>query len=285
MFGWITCLSIFIRPGIARADDKIPVELEGVGVVEHRGESIPLDLRFIDENGLPVTLRQYFTTGRPVILNLAYYSCPMLCTMVLNGLVMGNGGAGNGLRGVAWSPGTDFEVISVSIDPRDTPAIARAKKANYLKAYGRPETADGWHFLTGAEADIKTLTRAVGFSYRWDERQQQFAHAAVIFMLTPEGKISRYLYGIEYSPRDLRLGLMEASQGKIGSALEQILLFCYHYDPVSRKYALYATNLMRLGGCITALLLSGLLAGYWRRERRMGQKQSVPISGGVHGAQ
>lgn len=266
-----------VLSGLALADEKIPIELQGVGVKEHRGDGIPLNLQFNDDTGRQVRLGQYFQSGKPVIFNLAYYSCPMLCTMVLNGLVQG-------LKGVAWSPGSEFEVVSISIDPRDTVDIARAKKANYVSAYGRSGSAAGWHFLTGSEGNIRAVADAVGFSYRWDPVQQNFAHAAVIFMLTPAGKISRYLYGIDYSPRDLRLGLVEASQGKIGSQLDQLLLFCYHYDPVTKKYALFATNLMRLGGGITALLLGTLLAGYWLRERRAAQKGSAPVSGGIHGA-
>jgi len=185
----------------------------------------------------------------------------MLCTMVINGML-------NGLKGVAYTIGTEFEVVTISIDQRDTPVIAAAKKANYLKAYGRVEAENGWHFLTGTEENVRRLAQAVGFQYRWDERQQEFAHPAVLFLLTPEAKVSRYLYGILFDSHDLRLGLLEASEGKIGSTLEQFILFCYHYDPVGKKYALYATNVMKLGGALTVAILGTWLAILWRRERR-----------------
>lgn len=253
-----------------QAASSIPPELEGVTVEEHRGATIPLDLTFTDEQGHPVMLRQFFDSQRPVILNLVYYSCPMLCTLVLNGFV-------DGLKGVAWNPGEEFEVVTVSIDPRDSTSVASAKKANYLKAYGRPSAKQGWHFLTGTETQIKALAQSLGFSFRWDPIQKQYAHPAVIFVLTPEGKISRYLYGMQFLPRDLRLALLEASEGRIGSAVEQFLLFCYHYDPIQKKYALYATNLMRLSGALTVLVLSIVLGRFWGRERRMSAREPVSI--------
>lgn len=245
----------------AQVAGDLPMQLEGVGVVERFGESIPGDIRLVDEQGRAVVLSELLKQGRPVMLNLTYFTCPMLCSMVLNGLV-------EGLRKVEYTPGHEFELLSVSIDPRDTPEVAVKKKANYISSYGRPQAASGWHFLTGEEAEVRRLADAVGFQYRWDDAQKQFAHAAVTFVLTPEGKVARYLYGIQYAPQDLRLALLEASEGRIGSPLERFMLFCYQYDPVGKKYTLYARNLMRLGGALMVIVLGGALVIYWRRERR-----------------
>lgn len=251
------------------ADEKIPVELEGVGVTEHLGQKIPVEVGFVDEQGQAVTLQRYFSSGKPVILNLVYYTCPMLCTMVLNGMV-------DGLKEVAYTIGTEYEVVSISIDPRDTPDIAFKKKSNYLKSYGRPGAEPGWHFLTGTEENIRKVADAVGFQYKWDDRQEQYVHAATLFVLTPQATISRYLYGIQFTSKDLRLALLEASEGKIGSVIERFILFCYHYDPVGKKYALYATNVMRVGGALTAVILFSYLGILWRRERRMAITPPVP---------
>lgn len=256
--GWL----LWLIPGWSvQAAERIPIELEGVGVTEHLGQKIPLDVQFKDEKGQTVTLGQYFESGKPVILNLAYYNCPMLCSMVVNAML-------TGLKGVAYTIGTEFEIVTISIDPRETPEIAAKKKASYLKAYGRVEAENGWHFLTGTEENVQRLAKAVGFEYRWDERQQEYAHPAVLFLLTPKAILSRYLYGIVFSTNDLRLGLLEASEGKIGTTLEKLILFCYHYDPVGKKYALYATNVMKLGGALTVAILGTWLAILWRRERR-----------------
>lgn len=250
-------------------ENTLPKELEGIGITEHLGDKIPAGLQFVNEKGETVTLDSYIGQGRPVILNLVYYSCPMLCTLVLNGMV-------EGLKQVGYEPGQQFDIVSVSIDPRDTPEIAAMKKANYIKEYGRPSANMSWHFLTGQEAEIKKLTDAIGFKYRWDEQQQQYAHAAAIFILTPEGVLSRYLYGITFQPQDLRLGLLEASEGKIGSPIEKLLLFCYQYDPVGKKYALYATNVMRLGAAFTVLILGAFLGFFWRAERQKSSQGAVP---------
>lgn len=264
----VLMLCVMLWSGSSVRAEEIPVELEGVGVTEHLGAKIPLEVPFVDEQGQAVTLQRYFTSGKPVILNLVYYTCPMLCTMVLNGMV-------DGLKDVAYTIGTEYEVVSISIDPRDTPDIAFKKKSNYLKSYGRPGAEPGWHFLTGTEENIRKVADSVGFQYRWDERQEQYAHAATLFVLTPQATISRYLYGIQFASKDLRLALLEASEGKIGSVIEQFILFCYHYDPVGKKYALYATNVMRLGGVLTMLILFSYLGILWRRERRVASSPSV----------
>src|SRR6266545_2991506 len=219
----------------------LPAGLAGVGIDQKLNRQVPLDLTFRDEFGRVAPLSSYFSGKKPVILALVYYQCPMLCTMILNGLE-------SSLKAVSFNPGQDFEVLSVSFDPKDTPAIAAAKKEAYLRRYGRPGTANGWHFLTGDAANIRALTDAVGYRYKYDEATKQFAHASGIMVLTPQGRLSRYFYGVEYAPRDVRLGLVEASQNKIGSAVDQILLFCFHYDPATGKYGAVVMNLVRFAG-------------------------------------
>jgi protein SCO1 len=227
-------------------------------------EQVPLDLPFRDEAGRDVRLGDYFT-GKPVILVLAYYRCPRLCTLVLNGLM-------EGLQELAFKAGDEFQVVAVSFDARETPEVAAAKKAAYLERYGRPGSEAGWHFLTGEQPAIDRLTEAVGFRYHYDAQQDQFAHASGVVVLTPGGKVSRYFYGIRYEPRDLRLALVEASQNKIGSVVDQLLLLCYHYDPARGRYAATVVNLVRLGGVLTVLALGGFLVLAWRYERRRAAK-------------
>jgi protein SCO1/2 len=242
----------------ALAQNERPALLRDVGIDQRLNEQVPLDLRFRDEAGRTVRLGDYF--GRkPVILALVYYECPMLCTEVLNGLV-------GSLKVLSFDVGNQFTVVTVSFNPRETPALAAAKKAAYLGRYARPGAAGGWHFLTGEEPSIAALTRAVGFHYTYDPKTNQYAHAAGIMVLTPQGKISRYFYGIEYAPRDLRLGLVEASANKIGSPIDQLLLFCYHYDPAIGKYSAIVMNFVRLGGVITMLALGTLILVLLRRD-------------------
>lgn len=240
-------------------NDGVPKETEGVGVTEHPGAVLPLGLMFRDENGRDVRLKDYFTGGRPVILTLNYYRCPMLCTLQLNGLI-------DALRRMEWTPGREFEIVTVSIDPLETPPLARLKKQNYMKEYGRPEAAKGWHFLTGREESIQELARTVGFEYRYDRETDQYVHAAALFVCTPEGRVSRYLYGILYDPTTLRLSLVEAAEGRARSTVDRILLYCFHYDSAKGKYAPAAMNIMRAGGVATVIILGGVLLAYWRRE-------------------
>jgi protein SCO1/2 len=241
------------------AQTQLPDELEGVGIVEKLGQKVDLSLTFTAENGYPVALKDYFASGRPVLLNLVYYSCPMLCTLVLNGQT-------EALRELAWTPGKEFEVVTISIDPADTFQLAQQKRAAYLTSYGR-ETG-GWHFLTDRDGNVKKLAQQVGFNYRWDDKTQQYAHAAALMVLTPEGKVSRYLYGIKYSPRDVRLALVEAAKEKFAAfSLDRVLLYCFHYDPQARSYVLFATNVMRAGGVAAMLVIGVMLFRYWRRER------------------
>ena len=243
----------------ALADQPLPTMLEGVGVEEHIGRNIDLDLSFIAENGYPVPLRQFFHPGRPVILNLVYYKCPMLCNLVLNGQT-------SALREIPWTPGDEFEVVTISIDPTEGFDLAQQKRATILGSYGKP--APGWHFLADQDGHAKRLAESIGFHYRYDEKIEQYAHAAAIMLLTPDGKMSRYLYGIRFNPRDLRLALTEAAEGKGKFTIDKLLLFCYHYDPQARSYTLFATNVMRGGGILTVLILGLVLLRFWKKEPR-----------------
>ncbi|MBV8728392.1 MAG: SCO family protein [Acidobacteriia bacterium] len=249
---------------------KLPAALQGVGIDQRLNEQVPLNLHFRDEAGRSLQLGSFFH-GKPVLLALVYYRCPMLCTQILSGVV-------SSLKAVSFDPGRDFEVVSVSFDPKDTPETAGEKKMNYLRRYGRPNTANGFHFLTGDEANIKALTDAVGFHYKYDPITQQFAHASGIMILTPEGRLSRYFYGVDYSPRDVRLGLVEASANKIGTPVDAALLFCFHYDPATGKYGAFAMNLLRVAGGIFALICGAFLLVALRRDSRTtrrGRQQSA----------
>jgi protein SCO1/2 len=244
-----------------------------VGFDQRLNAQVPLDLEFRDEGGQAVELADYF--GRkPVILVLAYYRCPMLCTMVLNGLV-------RALLDVTFDVGKEFNIVTVSFDPRETPALAAAKKKTYVERYGRPGAAKGWHFLTGEQDSIKRLTDAVGFRYTYDARHDQFAHASGIMVLTPRGRIARYFYDVNYSPRDLRLGLVEAAENKIGSPADQILLFCFHYDPAEGRYGPVIVNFVRLSGGLTVLALGTFLTVLWRGERRKARQSAAPTGSGA----
>ena len=240
--------------------------LENVGIDQRLGEQLPLDLTFRDESGASVRLGDYF--GRkPVVLSLVYYSCPMLCNQVLNGLT-------SALGTVSFDIGKEFEVVTVSFDPRETPEMARKKKATYIDWYKRSGAAEGWHFLTGDKASIDKLTEAVGFHYKFDPATNQFVHASGIMLATPEGKLARYFYGIEYAPKDLRLGLIEASEKKIGNPVDRLLLYCYHYDPASGKYGAVAMNILRLAAIATvaALILMLLLLRRRRPTERSAER-------------
>ncbi len=265
-------LAALALPLASRADDRrlVPPEkdtrpllLQKVSSDQKLGAQLPLRAEFRDEYGNQVALGQYFHQ-KPVILSLVYYQCPMLCTQVLNGMV-------SSFLPLSFSAGKDFEVVTVSFDPRETPEMAAAKKETYLKRYGRPSAYDGWHFLTGDKASIDALTEAVGFHYAFDPKLNQFAHASGIMIITPEGKVAQYYYGIEYSPRDLRLGLIEASKNKIGTLVDQVLLYCYHYDPSTGRYGAIAMRMMRIGGAATVLLLGGFIVAMWRRDAHNGK--------------
>jgi protein SCO1 len=237
--------------------------VQDVGLDQHLDEQLPLDLEFRDEEGNIVRLGEFFGE-RPVILNLVYFRCPMLCTEVLNGLLKSS-------QAMQLRMGDDYQVISVSIDPRETPAMAAAKKQRYVEKYRRAGAAEGWHFLTGDQASIDELTRAVGFRYRYDPKSDQYAHASGLVVLTPEGRLSRYFYGIDYPPGDLRLGLVESSQHRIGNRVDQFLLLCFHYDPATGRYGLAISRVLQLAGAATLLGLGSYLCAMYRLERRRSQ--------------
>lgn len=252
-------------PGSA-ATKQIPI-LKDVGLDQKPGAQVPLDIPLVDEQGHDVTLGQLFH-NRPVILALVYYQCPMLCTEVLNGLM-------SSMNGLTFDAGKDFDVVIVSFDPMETPALAASKRQTYLERYSRPTSAAGVHFLTGREDAIHRLTSAVGFRYAYDAQIGQFAHPSLLTVLSPSGKVSRYLFGIEYPVKDLRLALVEASNNKIGSVVDQALLFCYHYDPATGRYGLVVLNLVRLGGAVTVLTLGVFLFVALRSERRRAADQDA----------
>jgi protein SCO1/2 len=234
-----------------------PPGLKNVGMQQNLNTQIPLDLSFRDETGKSVRLGDYFGK-RPVILNFVYFQCPMLCGEVLSSLT-------STLRIVKLDVGKDFDVLTVSFDPRETPEMAAIKKAPVMKRYDRPGAANGWHFLTGPQESITALTNAAGFQYQFDDKTGQFAHATAIMVLTPEGKIAQYYYGVDYAPKDLRLGLVQASNDKIGNVVDQVLLYCYHYNPATGKYGAVITRILRLSGLATILILGTMIGVLFRR--------------------
>jgi len=247
-------------PEQARQENELPAGLREVGIDQKLDGQLPLDLVFRDEGGREVRIEEYFR-GRPVILAPVYYECPMLCNQVLNGLT-------ESLKGLAFSAGEDFEVVAVSFDPRETPVLAAAKKESYVRRYGRAGADASWHFLTGDQESITRLTDAVGFRYRWDDATNQFAHASAVVVLTPRGKLSRYFYGVDYAPSDLRLGVVEASEGKVGSPVDQLLLYCFHYDPVTGKYGAAVMNVMKLSSVVFLIVVGTLFVFLRRRNAR-----------------
>jgi len=249
-------------PDGERQNTEVPGILKEIGVDQRLDNQVPMDVEFIDETGKKVTLKEYSASGRPIILSLIYYGCPMLCGQVLNGLTRSL----KMLKDVPMVPGKDFEVVTLSFDPSETASLAMEKKKNYIKDYDQPGAQEHWHWLTGEEENIRKITDAVGFRYAWDERQQQFAHASAIFLLTPDGKVSRYFFGIEYSPKDMRLGLTEASGGKIGGPVEKIMLLCYHYDATLGKYSMLVMRLIQIGGIITLLGLGTFMFFMLKRD-------------------
>ena len=240
------------------SSNTAPPQLKDVTFRQKLNTTLPLDAMFRDENGRAVALGEYFGQ-RPVLLAFVYYSCPMLCTQVMNGL-------SSALKVLPFEAGKDFDVVLVSFDPRDTPAIAADKKQAHLQYWSAETSANAWHFLTGDEATIKRVTSAAGFNYRWDELTSQFAHVSGVLVVNPDGKLSRYFYGVEYSPKDLRLALVESGQGHVGSVVDELLLYCYHYDPTSGKYGVVVMNLIRLGGVLTMLAMGSFIILNRRRD-------------------
>jgi protein SCO1 len=249
----LSCLSIAAYAGgmntgiMSPPANMRPPGLKNVGIQQNLNGQIPPDLAFRDETGKSVHLSEYF--GRkPLILSLVYYRCPMLCGEVLSGL-------SSALKVLKFNVGDEFDVLTVSFDPKDTAEVGAAKKAEYMERYQRPGAANGWHFLTGSQESIDALTKAAGFQYQYDPKTGQFAHSTAIMILTPQGKIAQYYYGVEYAPKDLRMGLIQASQNKIGTVVDQILLYCYHYDPMTGKYGAVISRILQLSALVTVLLL------------------------------
>jgi protein SCO1/2 len=263
----LAALVLVLLTQAARADKGKQTDVPDVGIDQRLNEQVPLDLVFRDEDGKEVRLGDCLG-GKPTILVLAYYRCPMLCTQVLNGLV-------DGLRGVPFDIGNQFNVVTVSFDARETYPLAAAKKANYVEQYGRPNAAVGWHFLTGEQEAIDRLAQAVGFRYQYDSKHDQFAHGSGIMVLTPQGKLARYFYGISYNPRDLRFALVDASENKVGSPVDKLLLLCYHYDPATGKYTTEAMSFVRLSGLLTLLILGAFLLVSFRRDWLKSRKTEV----------
>jgi len=259
--------TLFVLPAWAQRVEPAPGELQNVGVTEHLGAQVPLELPFRDSSGRAVKLGDFFDGQRPVVLTLNYSNCPMLCSLQLNGLV-------DGLTGLSWSVGNEFRAVTVSIDPKESPERAQLTKQKYLKMYRREGAASGWHFLVGEEQHIRRLADTVGFGYAYLADQDQYAHAAVAMICSPDGRVARYLYGIEYPPQTLRLALVEAAEGKIGTTLDRFLLYCFHYDASERRYVPTAQRIMRIGGVATLIAVAGILLVFWRREQKRRSRTS-----------
>ena len=254
---------------------ELPKELAKAGISERLGDTLDLGLSFLNEQGENVTLAQLFADGKPIILSLVYYSCPNLCNLHLNGL-------NEVLRKLQWTVGKEFKVVSVSFDSREGAPLSAEKKKSYLQAYGRAEGEKGWHFLTGTQQSIEKLAQTVGFSYHWSEETKEWAHSSAAILVTPQGKISRYLHGVYFEPQDMKLALLETSQGKIGTVIDKILFYCFHFDPKKNKYTLYAYNVMKAGATLTVLLMGLFLVPVWFRERHSSHKASEDCCSGHH---
>ncbi len=241
----------------------LPDALKTIGIEQKLGAELPLDTEFKDEDGKVIRLGEYFNKGRPVILAFVYYECPMLCNEVLNGLT-------GSLKGISMNAGKEFDVVAISFDEREheKPGLAGNKKSSYMERYGRPGTEKGWHFLTGSLASIEAVTKAAGFGFEWDEKSNQFAHAGGIMIATPDGKLSRYFYGIDYSPKEIKFGVIDSAENKVGSAADKLLLYCYHYDPATGKYGLAILSFIRLAAVATLLGMGAMGFVFWRKNKR-----------------
>lgn len=251
--------------------DRLPAELEGVGVEEKIGALIPLDMPFTDEENRDVRLGDYFNRGRPVLITLNYFRCTGICDAQLNGLVAA-------LREIDLTPGKDFDLLTISFDPEETALLAKAKKRNYIEEYGRLSAASGWRFLTGRNADIVKLTKTVGFGYKWNASQEEWAHTSALILCTPDGRVARYLGGVMYDPKVLRLSVIEASGGKIGSLLDQVFLICFHYVPSEGRYTPTWMGIMRFGGGLTLVALAAALAVFWRQDYQRRRRTLLPAA-------
>jgi len=252
-------LILFAGQASGQVTEQQPEVLQKIGVDEHLGDYLALDLPLVDEDGREVQLKDYFKAGRPVALTLFYSDCPMLCSLVLTGLQ-------KAIREIDFKPGKDYQLLSVSIDPKELPERSKAGRERFSEGFAEGTPATAWSFFTANDSTIAKITGTLGFRYFYDEAQKQYAHPAVVFLITPDGRISRYLYGIEFKPNDLRMGLLEASQGGIGTTVDRVLLYCYHYDPKAGGYVLMADRIMRAGGVVTLIIFGSLLGGFWWKE-------------------
>lgn len=274
---WAVLLTLICTSsGESQIQRAAPEELDGVGIEDRRGTALPTDVSFTDASGETVQLGEFFRAERPILLTLTYSSCPLLCHLQLEGLV-------DSLRQLDWSVGERFDVVNISIDPEERWHRARETKRKHIRAYGRPETAAGWHFLTGNEESIQQVAKAAGFNYRFVPERNEYAHAACVIVCTPTGEVARYLYGVDYPKQTMRLALVEAGDGKIGSAIDQLLLFCFHYDAESGRYTPMAFRVMQLGGLITLSVLAVGLIPYWRIQRKVRECKQPAAVGKVTG--
>ena len=241
--------------------NEVPAQLADISITPKLGDKVDLDAKFVDHTGREVTLRDYTKNGKPILLSLAYYNCPSLCNFHLNGL-------NDAFKQMKEPLGKEFNLVVVSFEPKETPQLAAQKRESYLKEYGRPEGADGWHFLTGEAKSSSELAKAVGFTYRWDEKQKQYAHASAAYAIAPDGTITRYLFGIVFDPKTVRLSMLEASKGQVGSVIDKLILYCFHYDPRANQYTLAAFNLMRAGGILILLVMGSFMIPFWFRSRK-----------------
>jgi protein SCO1/2 len=254
-------LAVTAGRAVAQVPGEIPDELANVDIVERLGETVSPEIALVDSDGRTVTLAEYFDGERPTVLAFVYHNCPMLCSLILDGMTAAMTEAGLDL-------GEDYRALAVSFDPRDTPARAAEVKERYLRRFDDADAAESFHFLTGTQENIDRITDEIGFGYEWNERQQEFAHTAALYFLSPNGTITRYLYGIEFQPQDVRTALLEASDGRVGSPLDRLILYCFQYDPDANSYVLSAQRAMKVGGLLTIVLLGGFLLLFWRRESR-----------------
>jgi len=253
-------------PSNKKSSNKTPKQFEDVGLDEKLGDMVSIDkLVFTDENGKKVKLSKFFSPKKPVVLIIGYYKCPMLCSLVFNGFTIA-------AKSLNWSIGIEYEVVNISVNPKESYEVAKAKKKNYVNQYGRLSAKKGWHFLTGDEENIKKLTSQVGFKYKYDKTIKQYAHTALLTFLSPKGKVSRYLYGISFKHNDLKLAIQEASDGTVGTTMEKFLLYCFQYDPDSDSYSFTVLLLMELGGVLTLLIFGGYLFRFWRKEIILAKK-------------
>lgn len=251
-------ICIYAVSGIAQFNE-LPPELRDVGIVEKLGDRVPSDVVFTNEFGELVTMSDFLATGKPLIITPIYYECPMLCNLIINGLT-------DGLKELGWKVGDEFEIVTFSIDPEESHELAASKKASYIRLLGNPDAADGWHFLTADQQNIDRMTDALGFNFKWSDEAQEFIHGSSIIFVSPNGTITRYLYGIEYTQLSLRNALFDAAEGRIGSVVDRVMLFCYTYDPDSRSYVANAINIMKIGGVLTLSFLSIFLGILWFRN-------------------